>query len=246
MTSLAIEGVAKTFDNGVSALKNIDLKVDEGEFLAIVGPSGCGKSTLLRLVAGLMPPSAGRIEGVPGRGGIGFVFQDATLMPWATVFDNIWLPLRLAGRGRAESRGEIDQAIKLVGLERFDRSYPRMLSGGMRMRVSLARALVTRPRLMLLDEPFAALDEITRFRLNDDLLRLWRAQGWTVIFVTHSVFEAVYLSTRVVVMSRRPGRIGADMKVELPQPREAALRTSPEFGAVARAVSDRLSVAMAL
>ena len=245
MTSLAIEGVAKTFDNGVAALKNIDLRVDEGEFLAIVGPSGCGKSTLLRLIAGLMPPSAGHIAGVPGRGGIGFVFQDATLMPWATAYDNVWLPLRLAGRGLAQSRSEIDQAIKLVGLDGFERAYPRALSGGMRMRVSLARALVTRPRLMLLDEPFAALDEITRFRLNDDLLRLWRAQGWTVIFVTHSVFEAVYLSTRVVVMSPRPGRIAADMKVDLPQPREASLRTGPEFGAIARAVSDRLSVAMA-
>jgi NitT/TauT family transport system ATP-binding protein len=246
MTSLAIEGVGKTFDNGISALKNIDLKVDEGEFLAIVGPSGCGKSTLLRLIAGLMPPTAGHIAGVPGRGGIGFVFQDATLMPWATVFDNIWLPLRLAGKSRAAAHGEIDQAIKLVGLEGFDRSYPRTLSGGMRMRVSLARALATRPRLMLLDEPFAALDEITRFRLNDDLLRLWRAQGWTVIFVTHSVFEAVYLSTRVLVMSRRPGRIVADMKIGLPQPREGALRTSPEFAAIARAVSDRLSIAMAV
>jgi NitT/TauT family transport system ATP-binding protein len=245
MTSLAIEGVGKTFDNGVSALGDTNLTVEQGEFVAIVGPSGCGKSTLLRLIAGLMPPSAGRIEGVPGRGGIGFVFQDATLMPWATAFDNIWLPLRLAGRSRTESRSEIDQAIGLVGLEGFERSYPRTLSGGMRMRVSLARALVTRPRLMLLDEPFAALDEITRFRLNDDLLRLWRAQGWTVIFVTHSVFEAVYLSTRVIVMSPRPGRVVADMRIDLPQPREPSLRTAPEFGAIARGVSDRLSVAMA-
>jgi NitT/TauT family transport system ATP-binding protein len=245
MTSLAIEGVGKTFDNGVSALSDTNLTVGQGEFVAIVGPSGCGKSTLLRLIAGLMPPSTGHIQGVPGRGGIGFVFQDATLMPWATAFDNIWLPLRLAGKSRAASRVEIDQAIDLVGLKGFERSYPRTLSGGMRMRVSLARALVTRPRLMLLDEPFAALDEITRFRLNDDLLRLWRAQGWTVVFVTHSVFEAVYLSTRVIVMSPRPGRIVADLKIDLPQPRGPSLRTSPEFGAIAREVTDRLSVAMA-
>jgi NitT/TauT family transport system ATP-binding protein len=249
MTALvAVERLGKVFPGNIRALDAIELAVNKGEFVSLVGPSGCGKSTLLRLIAGLMAPSEGRIAwpaGAPGRGEIGFVFQDATLMPWATAFDNVWLPLRLAGRRRAEARAEIEGALDLVGLEGFARSYPRTLSGGMRMRVSIARALVTRPRLLLLDEPFAALDEITRFRLNDDLLRLWRDQGWTVIFVTHSVFEAVFLSTRVVVMSPRPGRIVADMAVDLPQPRQPALRTSPEFGRVARAVSERLAEAMA-
>ena len=229
MTALvATERLGKVFDSGTRALHAIDLAVEPGEFVSIVGPSGCGKSTLLRLIAGLSPASEGRVVwpgGAPGRGEIGFVFQDATLMPWATAFDNVWLPLRLAGQGRADARAEIDQALKLVKLDGFAASYPRALSGGMRMRVSIARALVTHPRILLLDEPFAALDEITRFRLNDDLLRLWRTQGWTVIFVTHSVFEAVYLSTRVVVMSPRPGRIVADMKIDLPQPRESGMRT---------------------
>jgi NitT/TauT family transport system ATP-binding protein len=249
MTALvATERLGKVFGGGVRALEAIDLTVEPGEFVSLVGPSGCGKSTLLRLIAGLAPPSEGRIvwpQGAPRPGEIGFVFQDATLMPWANAFDNVWLPLRLAGKSRAESRGAIEGALRLVGLEGFERNFPRTLSGGMRMRVSIARALVTRPRLLLLDEPFAALDEITRFRLNDDLLKLWRDQGWTVIFVTHSVFEAVYLSTRVVVMSPRPGRVVADMKIDLPHPREAALRTSAAFGTVARAVSDKLAVAMA-
>jgi NitT/TauT family transport system ATP-binding protein len=249
MTALvATERLGKVFDGGTRALDGIDLAVEPGEFVSIVGPSGCGKSTLLRLVAGLSPATEGQVTwpaGAPRRGEIGFVFQDATLMPWATAFDNVWLPLRLTGRHRAESQAEIDQALKLVELDGFAASYPRALSGGMRMRVSIARALVTHPRILLLDEPFAALDEITRFRLNDDLLRLWRAQGWTVIFVTHSVFEAVYLSTRVVVMSPRPGRIVADVAVDLPQPRQTAMRTSVEFGAIARAVSERLSLAMA-
>jgi len=253
MTLVSAARVGKVFDpsagsGATRALDAIDLSVAEGEFVSLVGPSGCGKSTLLRMIAGLLKPSEGAIawpSGAPRRGEIGFVFQDATLMPWANAFDNVWLPLRLAGRSRAESRTEIDSALSLVGLDGFAKSYPRALSGGMRMRVSIARALVTKPRLLLLDEPFAALDEITRFRLNDDLMRLWRDQGWTVIFVTHSVFEAVFLSTRVVVMSPRPGRIVADMTVPLAQPRAPELRTSAEFAQACRTVSDELAGAMA-
>jgi NitT/TauT family transport system ATP-binding protein len=243
MTLLAIERVGKVFPEGTRALSDVSLSVADGEFLSIVGPSGCGKSTLLRIVARLTPPNEGRVTGVPD--GIGFVFQDATLMPWANALDNVWLPLRLAGRSRNDSRAEIVEALRLVGLEGFENAYPRTLSGGMRMRVSIARALVTRPKLLLLDEPFAALDEITRFKLNDDLMRLWRAQGWTVIFVTHSVFEAVFLSSRVVVMSPRPGRVVADVPIALPQPREAALRHTPEFARECGKVSALLAEAMA-
>jgi NitT/TauT family transport system ATP-binding protein len=242
MTLLAVERVGKTF-SGVRALADVSLSVGDGEFLSIVGPSGCGKSTLLRIVAGLTSPSEGRVSGVPD--GIGFVFQEATLMPWANAFDNVWLPLRLAGRSRASCRAEIEEALRLVGLEGFENAFPRTLSGGMRMRVSIARALVTKPKLLLLDEPFAALDEITRFKLNDDLMRLWRTQGWTVVFVTHSIFEAVFLSTRIVVMSPRPGRIVVDLAVALPQPREAALRHTPEFARECGKVSTLLVEAMA-
>jgi NitT/TauT family transport system ATP-binding protein len=240
---LAVSGVAKTFPNGVHALDRIDLTIAEGSFVSLLGPSGCGKSTLLRIIAGLALPSSGSIAGVTAP--VSFVFQEPTLMPWATVADNIYLPLRLAGESKAAVTSRLDEAIALVGLGGFAGAYPRELSGGMKMRVSLARALVTRPRLMLLDEPFAALDEITRFRLNDDLLRLWRAHGWTVIFVTHSVYESVFLSERVVVMSPRPGRITADIRVDLPQPREATLRATPTYNAIAQSVSEQLAQAMA-
>ncbi len=248
MTLLSLEGVGKSFATGTRALDGIDLEVADGEFVSILGPSGCGKSTLLRMIARLAPPTEGRIAwpgGPPPRGGLGFVFQDATLMPWATAFDNVYLPLRLAGTRLAEARAAVEGALARVGLAGQERFYPRQLSGGMRMRVSIARALVTRPRLLLLDEPFAALDEITRFRLNDDLMSLWREQGWTVLFVTHSVFESVFLSTRIVVMSAGPGRIAADMTVDLPQPRAPALRTSAAFAEACRTVSDTLAGAMA-
>ncbi|MGE3933108.1 MAG: ABC transporter ATP-binding protein [Rhodospirillaceae bacterium] len=246
-TLLTLDRVGKAFASGTRALDAIDLAVEDGAFVSLVGPSGCGKSTLLRIVAGLETPSEGTVawpHGAPARGGIGFVFQDATLLPWATAFDNVYLPLKLAGESRAAVRPRIEAALALVGLDGAAGAYPRELSGGMRMRVSIARAVVTRPRLLLLDEPFAALDEITRFRLNDDLLRLWRDQGWTVLFVTHSVFESVYLSTRVVVMSARPGRIAADVAVPLPPARTPALRTSAEFAAACRTVSERLAAAM--
>jgi NitT/TauT family transport system ATP-binding protein len=245
---LTLEQIGKSFPNGTRALDGIDLSVTEGEFLSLVGPSGCGKSTLLRLVAGLERPSYGRLTwpgGKPDTRGIGFVFQDATLLPWASVFDNVWLPLRLAGIGRGEAAVRIEEALTLVGLDGWGEKYPRELSGGMRMRVSIARALITRPKILLLDEPFAALDEITRFKLNDDLMRLWRDQRWTVIFVTHSVFESVFLSSRIVVMSPRPGRIAAEIDVPFGIDRPVELRTSVEFATVARTVSDRLAGAMA-
>src|SRR5262245_39806708 len=193
-----LESVRKVFGNGVVALADLDLVVGEHEFLSLLGPSGCGKSTALRLIAGLGRPTQGRVlrPTAQARGDIGFVFQEPTLMPWATAFDNVWLPLRLEGSSRAPARDDVEAALAMVGLEGCAAAYPRELSGGMRMRVSIARALVTRPKLLLMDEPFAALDEITRQRLNDDLLRLWREQGWTVVFVTHSVYESVYLASR--------------------------------------------------
>ena len=239
--------VAKTFANGTVALDGLTLSVRAGSFTSLLGPSGCGKSTALRLMAGLGEPSGGsiRLAAETARRDIGFVFQEPTLMPWATVFDNVFLPLRLAGRSRQEARAGIERALDLVGLASFADAYPRELSGGMRMRASIARALVTGPRLLLMDEPFAALDEITRFRLNDDLLALWRSEGWTVVFVTHSVFESVYLSDRILVMTPRPGRIAAEIAVDAPYPRsEGGFRTSDAYNRHCREVSARLAEAM--
>jgi NitT/TauT family transport system ATP-binding protein len=242
----ALEGVGKTFRSGTEALSGIDLAVASGGFVSLLGPSGCGKSTLLRIIAGLAPPSQGRVDWEGDvRRHIGFVFQEPTLMPWATVWDNVYLPLRLACRPRATAAVPIAATLASLGLAGFEKAYPRELSGGMRMRVSIARALVTAPRLLLLDEPFAALDELTRFRLNEDLLRLWQQQRWTVVFVTHSVFEAVFLSSRVVVMSPRPGRIIADLPIDLPYPRDAGLRTAPAYAEHCRAVSALLSETVA-
>jgi len=246
---IRLAGIGRRFGAGTEALRDLSLAVAEGDFLALLGPSGCGKSTLLRLIAGLDQPSAGRIEwgggGRPAPGRIGFVFQDPTLMPWATVADNVWLPLRLAGQGHSAARPTVMTMLERLGLGGFADAYPRQLSGGMRMRVSIARALVTRPRLLLLDEPFAALDEITRFRLNEELLALWRAEGCTVVFVTHSVFEAAFLARRVAVMAPRPGRIAAEIAVPLPDERPHALRTTPEFAAACRTLSEALAAAMA-
>jgi len=243
----ALQGVGKTFRSGTEALSGIDLAVPSGAFVSILGPSGCGKSTLLRIIAGLAPASEGRLRWAEGDLGqhIGFVFQEPTLMPWATVWDNVYLPLRLAGRSRAAAAAAIAATLASLGLGGFEKAYPRELSGGMRMRVSIARALVTAPRLLLLDEPFAALDELTRFRLNEDLLRLWERHRWTVVFVTHSVFEAVFLSNRIVVMTPRPGRIIADLPIDLPYPRDGGLRTAPDYAACCRAVSALLGHAVA-
>jgi NitT/TauT family transport system ATP-binding protein len=239
---LTLKGIGKTYPNGLAALDAVDLTIAEGSFTSIVGPSGCGKSTLLRMIAGLDKPTSGSIVGRPSE--IGLVFQDATLMPWADVEANVYLPLRLAGMRRADAAARIAEALALVGLSDFANAYPRALSGGMRMRVAIARALVTRPRLLLMDEPFAALDEITRNRLNDDLLRLWREQGFTTIFITHSVFESVYLSTDIAVMTPRPGRVMAVHKVAGPAVRDAGFRASPAYLDGCRAVSHDLEKAL--
>ena len=245
-----LHDVGKRFASGLEALDGIELSVARGEFLSLLGPSGCGKSTLLRIIAGLSEPSRGTCQlslGEPDKpvpsGRIGFVFQDPTLMPWSTVAANAELPFRIAGRVRSEERDRVAAALRAVGLAGFERAYPHQLSGGMRMRVSIARALVTDPELLLLDEPFAALDEITRFALNDDLLRLWETRQPTVLFVTHSVFESVYLSTRIAVMSPRPGHIVADLPVNLPHPRTGT-RTSPAYAAICETVSRALGTAM--
>jgi NitT/TauT family transport system ATP-binding protein len=240
---VALRGVGVRFANGTEALAGVDLEVGAGEFLSLLGPSGCGKSTLLRVIAGLVPPSAGAVESP--RSGIGFVFQDATLMPWATALANARLPLRLRGVPRGEADVRAAAALAAVGLAGSERAWPRELSGGMRMRVSIARALVTRPSLLLMDEPFAALDEITRHRLNDDLLRLRAESGVTVVFVTHSVFESVYLSSRVAVMAARPGRVAASLPVGASSPRPPGFRTSAEFAALCREVTAALEGAMA-
>ncbi len=248
---LSLVGVGKRFVSGTEALARVDLAIGAGEFLALLGPSGCGKSTLLRLVAGLAEPSDGTLAWSPSGGRpprIGFVFQEPTLMPWTSALENVRLPLRLARPTvvREEQRARAAAALADVGLAGFEHAYPRELSGGMRMRVSLARALVTGPDLLLMDEPFAALDELTRNRLNDDLLALWsaRAGATTVVFVTHSVFESVYLSSRIVVMSPRPGRIAAELRIEAPAPRPPGFRTSADYAALCRAASEALEQAM--
>ena len=229
MALVSVHGVSKVFANGVHALEGASLDVQEGEFLSVLGPSGCGKSTLLRLIAGLTALTAGTISWSDSRRDLGFVFQEPTLMPWATTLANVVLPLKLRGIAGSEREARAAEAIKRVGLGGFERAYPRELSGGMKMRVSIARALVTAPRLLLMDEPFAALDEFTRFKLNDDLLELWQRNRLTILFVTHSIREAVFLSERVIVMSPRPGRIVADLAVDLPPQRDVALRLGHAF-----------------
>ena len=242
---VAMRGVSKTFANGTVALSRLDLDVAEGEFLSLIGPSGCGKSTALRIMAGLASPSAGTVSVTGDPAAVGFVFQEPTLMPWATVFDNVWLPLRLRGVGKARAAPAIADALALVGLGAFAASYPRELSGGMKMRVSIARALVIRPRLLLMDEPFAALDEITRFRLNNDLIRLKADLGTTIVFVTHSVYESVYLSSRIVVMAARPGRAIDTIAVPAPPVRTEAFRSTPPYIETCKAASAALHGAMA-
>ena len=242
---ITLRNIGKVFANGTVALAGLDLEVREGEFLTLLGPSGCGKSTVLRMIAGLASPSSGSLTwNNDARPEIGFVFQEPTLMPWASVFDNVWLPLRLRGHSRNRSAAEIEEALALVGLKQFAKSFPRELSGGMKMRVSIARALVLRPPLLLMDEPFAALDEITRFKLNNDLLDLKSALGTTVVFVTHSVYESVYLSTRIAVMAARPGRIVATINVDAPLPRDDDFRHGALYTERCRATSQALHAAM--
>lgn len=247
---LVLRDVGKSFSNGVAALRAVDLTINEGDFLSLLGPSGCGKSTALRLIAGLSTPTTGVIDwrgaALKGSSDIGFVFQEPTLLPWASVFDNIWLPLRLRGVSRAKASPVIREMIERVHLKGFEEAMPRELSGGMKMRVSIARGLVTKPRLLLMDEPFAALDEITRFRLNNDLLELWQDERFTVVFVTHSVFESVFLSNRIVVMAARPGRVFREIAVDAPYPRDEVFRTSSAYAALCREASGVLGEAITL
>lgn len=215
---LTISHVVRRFPNGVEALRDTSLRLQQSDFVALLGPSGCGKSTLLRLIAGLDQPDAGSLTwdgGPPAAGDIGFVFQDATLLPWATAEDNVFLPLRLRGVARERAMPDVHAALHRVGLAGFEQARPRQLSGGMRMRVSIARALVTRPRVLLMDEPFAALDEFTRHRLQADLLEVWRDAGCTVVFVTHSIYEAAFLARRIVLMTPRPGQIHREIASKL-------------------------------
>jgi NitT/TauT family transport system ATP-binding protein len=250
-TLVALRGVGKAFPSGTIALRALDLDIRAGEFVSLLGPSGCGKSTALRIIAGLSEPSEGAVAWPPSPtrpetdSRIGFVFQEPTLMPWASVFDNVLLPLKLKGITAEKARARVVAALERVGLAEFGRAYPRELSGGMRMRVSIARALVTEPQLLLMDEPFAALDEITRFKLNNDLLQLWQALRTTIVFVTHSVFESVYLSSRVVVMAARPGRVFTELAIGAPYPRDPDFRTSAEYAGFCRRASEALARAIA-
>src|SRR6202050_358048 len=234
---LRLADISKSFSGGTTALAGVDLTIYPGEFVSLLGPSGCGKSTLLKLIAGLASPTSGTIdwpqstytaEGMP-EPALGFVFQEPTLLPWRTAANNVQLPLLLAGVDRHEAKERVGEALALVGLASYSHLYPRQLSGGMKMRVSIARALVTRPKILLMDEPFAALDEITRMKLNYELLELFARQNLTVIFVTHSVYESVFLSTRIVVMGARPGRVTADIPIDVSYPRTEEFRTSPLY-----------------
>ena len=238
---IALKGVGKRFANGTQALRDLSFTIGAGEFVSLLGPSGCGKSTALRLVAGLLAPDAGEITYSDGKPETGFVFQEPTLMPWADALTNARLPLDLKGWPRDQANAVAAAALFEVGLGQFVHAYPRELSGGMKMRVSLARAMAAGPKLLLLDEPFAALDEITRNQLGDDLLRLWRDNGLTVLFVTHSVSESSYLSQRVLVMTPRPGRIAGD--IALAKGRDN--RLSPQTIEAQRVISDALGGAMA-
>jgi NitT/TauT family transport system ATP-binding protein len=245
--AIRLSSVSRRYARGVLALDGVSLSIGAGEFVALLGPSGCGKTTVLRLLAGLDAADAGTVHvGEPGRTPVlSYVFQDPTLMPWASVFDNVWLPLRIAGLSRGEAQGRVLPALQAVGLADFAQALPHELSGGMRMRASIARALVTRPDVLLLDEPFAALDEITRQRLNGDLLSLWSRTRFTGVFVTHSVFEAVFLAQRVVVMSARPGRVIADLAIGAPEPRTGAWRTDARYLESCRAASAALEAGFA-
>lgn len=245
---LKIAAISKTFTTGTTALVDVDLTIFPGEFISLLGPSGCGKSTLLKLIAGLAAPSSGVIDwpqsaydavGNP-QPALGFVFQEPTLLPWRTVAENVHLPLLLAGVPKSDARNRVEEALDQVGLRGFSKSYPRQLSGGMKMRVSIARALVTEPKILLMDEPFAALDEITRSKLNDELLGLFARRGLTVVFVTHSVYELVFLSSRIVVLSSRPGRITAEIPIGTDYPRAEDFRTSPLYNEHCRLVSAAL------
>jgi NitT/TauT family transport system ATP-binding protein len=236
--ALRFQGVSMTFPDGTAALRDVTFGVAPGEFVTIVGPSGCGKSTLLRIASGLQPETAGAVE--VDRGSLGYVFQDPTLLQWRTVRSNVELIAELHKMPKAERRARAQEAIELVGLAGSEGKYPKQLSGGMKMRASLARSLVMRPQVFLFDEPFGAVDEITREHLNDELMRLFVHEGFAGLFITHSIYEAVFLSTRVLVMSARPGRIVGEFAVPFAYPRLADLRFEPEFAEITGAVSAAL------
>ena len=246
-TLLELSDVEKRYDNGTLALERVNLKVGQHEFVSLLGPSGCGKSTALKMIAGLSPVTAGSIVWSDSIGDhakdISFVFQEPTLMPWTKVFENVWLPLRLKGVSLEIAKPMVDAVLEKVGLSQFAHVYPRELSGGMKMRVSIARAMITKPRLLLMDEPFAALDEMTRFKLNNDTLALWQAQQFTTIFVTHSVYESVYLSNRIIVMAARPGRMIADIAIDEPYPRTDSFRNTSRYAELCVKVSQALQKA---
>jgi NitT/TauT family transport system ATP-binding protein len=245
-TAISLEHVDKVYPSGVRALERIDLDVRRGELLTLLGPSGCGKSTLLRILAGLTAPTSGWVQrqASPDRP-LAFVFQQPTLMPWASVTRNVRLPLDLTGTDRAQADARVRAALELVGLQGFEGAWPRELSGGMQMRASIARALVTEPGVLLMDEPFGALDEITRARLDRDIRDLWARQRLTVVFVTHSIYEAVFLSTRVVVLSARPGRIVGEVGIDEPHPRSDAFRLSERYAQWCRRLSELLAAGSA-
>ncbi|UOQ49907.1 ABC transporter ATP-binding protein [Gracilibacillus caseinilyticus] len=240
-----MSGVSKVFPNGNVAVDNVNIDIAEGEFISFVGPSGCGKSTIFKMISGLIDNTQGSIEILGSqmnpmqqkRTNVGFVFQDSTLLPWRSVLENVMLPLEFQKKPKKEKIEEATQALELVGLEDYTKSLPRQLSGGMKMRVSIARALVAKPKLLLMDEPFGALDEITRQSLQSELLRIWESQKMTVLFITHNVFEAVYLSTRVAVMTPSPGKVASTLDVPLPFPRNDEVRTTHEFSDIVAQVS---------
>ena len=246
-TLLELSDVEKRYDNGTLALERVNLKVGQHEFVSLLGPSGCGKSTALKMIAGLSPVTAGSTvwsDSIDDHAkDISFVFQEPTLMPWTKVFENVWLPLRLKGVSLETAKPMVDAVLEKVGLSQFAHVYPRELSGGMKMRVSIARAMITKPRLLLMDEPFAALDEMTRFKLNNDTLALWQAQQFTTIFVTHSVYESVYLSNRIIVMAARPGRMIADIAINEPYPRTDSFRNTSRYAELCVKVSQALQKA---
>ena len=240
---LAADHLAKRFDNGVQALADLSFTLNAGDFVSLLGPSGCGKSTALRLIAGLLAPDSGAVDFPGGKPDMGFVFQEATLMPWADALTNVRLPLDLQHVKRDDANARAEAVLARVGLKGFEHALPRELSGGMKMRVSIARALAAKPKLLLLDEPFAALDEITRAQLNDDLLRLLREDDLTILFVTHSVAESCYLSERVLVMTPRPGRLAADIALPKQNDRAPGFRLTAQFLDCQRRVTDALGAA---
>ncbi|MCP3029912.1 ABC transporter ATP-binding protein [Halobacillus sp. A1] len=245
---VSMRQVSKVFPNGYTAVENVNTSIKEGEFVSFVGPSGCGKSTIFKMISGLISPSEGELE-ILGESGsdqqqqsndVGFVFQDATLLPWRSVIKNVMLPLEFQNLSKAEMKEQAEEVLELVGLKEYAEALPRQLSGGMRMRVSIARALVAKPKLLLMDEPFGALDEITRQSLQSELLRIWESQKMTVLFITHNVFEAVYLSTRVAVMTPGPGKIASTVDIPMPFPRTDKVRTSHQFSDIVGKVSQDL------